>query len=122
MLSIGENGDIYYDEKTDSIMDIVLGDQEETNFKIARSRVISHFKYRGYLENSFIKYKRNNFTDEVIKKLIDTELDKLFEDVPKIRNKITYIFKNNKSKFLITFMYKETEETNRNLIYFTIKI
>lgn len=122
MFSIGENGDLYYDKSTRSMMDIVMGDLEETNFKTARTRIISHFKYRGYLENNFIKHYRNKFSNDEIKKMIDEQLNILFEDNLKLRNKITYVFKNNSEKFLICFLYKKNSKTNRNLLYYAIKI
>lgn len=121
MFSIGENGDIYiHDDNT--FTDIVIGDYPETEFRIARSRVISRFKFKNFFNEKFIKYYRNNFTDEYLKEVIDLELDTLFSDKLSIRNKINYFFKNESNKLNIIFLYKESNNKNRNLLFYTITL
>lgn len=119
MFSISEQGDLFiHSDKT--ITDYVLGNLEETNFRIARSRILCLFVHREFFKKQFIKHLRNNFQDSEIKKMIDEKLDMLFRDNLKIRDKIFYSFKNNKDKFVIVFLYKEHEEKNRNIAYLNI--
>lgn len=119
MFSIGENGDIFI-HNDGTFTDYVIGDIDETNFRIARSRIISHFKFRKYFENNFIKYFRNNFSDEQIKEKINNELNNLFIDNKNIKEKILFFYRNSDDKFNIVFLYKLSKNTNKNICYFSI--
>lgn len=120
MFSIGENGDIYIHEDG-TFTDIVIGDSIETEFRIARSRIISHFKFKNFFRDRFIKYFRNNFNNESIQELLNNELNSLFSDEVNIRNKIIFFFKNNMNKFDIVFIFKESNNKNRNLLYYSLE-
>lgn len=122
LFSINEDGDLYIDKHNNTFSDYTAENESERDFKIARTSVITYFKYKGFLEKEFIKYKRNNFTDEFIRGLIQDKLDSIFEDNPEINENIGFSFVNQGDLFVICFFYKIDEDENRSLLYETINI
>lgn len=122
LFSINEDGDLYIDKRNNSFSDYTAENESEVNFKIARTSIITYFKYRGFLEKEFIKYKRNNFTDEFIRNLIQNKLNSIFEDKPEINENVGFSFVNQGDLFVICFFYKIDEDENKSLLYETINI
>lgn len=122
IFSINEDGDLYIDKDNNAFSDYTADSPEESNFKIARSSVITYFKHKGFLKNNFIMYKRNNFEDSYIRTLIQNELDIIFKNKENILNKIGFSFANKGSTFLICFYYKMNKDKNVSLLYDTITI
>lgn len=121
LFSINENGDLYIDKKNNSFSDYSGESESEINFKIARTSVITYFKYKGFFEKEFIKYKRNNYTDQQIRTIIQNKLNDIFSD-NNIRENVNFSFLNQGDLFVICFFYKIDENENRSLLYETIKI
>lgn len=122
LFSINEDGDLCLDKRNESFSDYTAQNETEINFKVARSSVITYFKHKGFLEKEFIKYKRNNFTDEFIRKLIQDKLNSIFKELPEIRENVEFSFLNQGDTFLICFYYKINQSENRSLLYETITI
>lgn len=122
LFSINEDGDLYIDKKNNTFSDYMAESESEVNFKIARTSVITYFKYKGFFEKEFIKYKRNNFTDEYIRKLIQDKLNSIFEDAQDINENIGFSFSNQGDLFVICFFYKIDENENKSLLYKSIII
>lgn len=122
LFSINEDGDLYIDKDNNTFSDYTAQSESEVNFKIARTSVITYFKYKGFLEKEFIKYKRNNFTDEFIRGLIQDKLDSIFENNPEINENVDFSFLNQGELFAICFFYKIDESQNKSLLYETITI
>ena len=122
LFSINEDGDLYIDKKNNSFSDYNAQSESEMNFKIARTSIITYFKYKGFFEKEFIKYKRNNFTDEFIRKLIQNKLNSIFQDKEEINEKVGFSFSNQGDLFVICFFYKIDENENKSLLYETITI
>lgn len=122
LFSINENGDLYIDKDNNTFSDYTASNESERDFKIARSSIITYFKHKGFLEKEFIKYKRNNFTDEFIRGLIKDKLSLIFIEYPEINEKIGFSFINQGDLFVICFFYKIDENENKSLLYETITI
>lgn len=122
LFSINEDGDLYIDKDNNTFSDHVSENESGINFKIARSTVITYFKYKGYFEKEFIKYKRNNYTDAQIRTMIQTKLNEIFSDNNNILENIGFSFLNQGDLFTICFFYKIDETENKSLLYETIKI
>lgn len=122
IFSIGENGDVFLDKTNNTFSDYVSKNQSYVNYKIARSTVITYFKYRGFFKKNFIMYKRNNFDDNVIESIIKEELKKIFSNNKSILKNIDFSFINKGDTFTICFYYKMNNNVNKNLLYQTITI
>lgn len=122
LLSINEDGDLYIDKDNNTFSDYMAQNESEVNFKIARTSVITYFKYKGFFEKEFIKYKRNIFSDEYIRKLIQDKLDSIFKNNPEINENVGFSFSNQGDLFVICFFYKIDETENKSLLYETIVI
>lgn len=117
MFLISEKGDLSTDNQ--SFCDHLIGDILESEYRIAKSRIIS-LKYKGFFENDFIKYYRNTKTDDEIKQIINEKIDNLFVEKT-LRLKIEFVFKNVNNKFLISFIFKYNKNKTKSLISFDIK-
>lgn len=119
MFSISEEGDLFIHEDG-TFTDISISNPVETEFRIARSRVLSSFKHRNFLSEQFIKSHRNTYADDEINKKITEQLDKIFDDKKQLRQKIIFLFDNEESKFTILFLYQESKNVNRNLLIHSV--
>lgn len=123
LFSIGEDGDLYIDKENNTFSDYTAKNETEKNFKIARSAIITYFKYREFFEKEFIKYKRNNYKDSEIRTILKNELNNIFyKKYPEILENIDFSFVNKGDLFIICFFYKMDESENKSLLYETITI
>jgi hypothetical protein len=120
IFQINEKGDINLDKTNRTFCNIIDGDSHETMFLTARTIIITYFKYKEILKNSF-KNMRNIFSDEEIKKILDNHLDIAFENYSDLRQYIKYEFINNGKKLDILFYYLDDVDS-RHLIFHNITI
>ena len=117
IFSLGENGDLSYDEMNKTYSNIIMSDLEETEIKTARTGVIYYFKYKNIFKDEFVLNKRNIITDEEIKAFIDKHIAICFVQYKNIRERLKYIYLNKGKKFEIAFYYDNGVEKINILKY-----
>lgn len=121
LFSINEDGKLDLDEKKNIFSDFVMGNQVETNFRLARTILITHLIHKKWLKNNFILYMRANYTNEEIKAMIKNKINDLFENYPNLKNTVEFSFNLNNNVLSIVF-YKNHEGKERLLILKDINI
>lgn len=121
LFSIDENGKLDLDEKKKIFSDFVMGNQAETNFRLARTILITNLIHKKWLKNNFILYKRANYTNEEIKDMIKNKINDLFENYPNLINTVDFSFSLKDNVLSIVF-YKNHEGRERMLILKDINI
>lgn len=121
LFSINEDGKLDLDEKKNIFSDFVMGNQSETNFRLARTILITHLIHKKWLKNNFILYMRANYTNEEIKAMIKNKINDLFENYPNLKNTVEFSFNLNNNVLSIVF-YKNHEGKERLLILKDINI
>lgn len=121
LFSINEDGKLDLDEKKNIFSDFVMGNQTETNFRLARTILITHLIHKKWLRNNFILYMRANYTNEQIKAMIKNKINDLFENYPNLKDTVEFSFNLNNNILSIVF-YKKHEGKERLLILKDINI
>lgn len=121
LFSINEDGKLDLDEKKNIFSDFVMGNQSETNFRLARTILITHLIHKKWLRNNFILYMRANYTNEQIKAMIKNKINDLFENYPNLKDTVEFSFNLNNNILSIVF-YKKHEGKERLLILKDINI
>lgn len=121
LFSINEDGKLDLDEKKNIFSDFVMGNQDETNFRLARTILITHLIHKKWLRNNFILYMRANYTNEQIKAMIKNKINDLFENYPNLKDTVEFSFNLNNNILSIVF-YKKHEGKERLLILKDINI
>ena len=121
LFSINEDGKLDLDEKKNIFSDFVMGNQAETNFRLARTILITHLIHKKWLKNNFILYMRANYTNEEIKAMIKNKINDLFENYPNLKDTVEFSFNLNNNVLSIVF-YKNHEGKERLLILKDINI
>lgn len=121
LFSINEDGKLDLDEKKNIFSDFVMGNQAETNFRLARTILITNLIHKKWLKNNFILYMRANYTNEEIKAMIKNKINDLFENYPNLKNTVEFLFNLNNNVLSIVF-YKKHEGKERLLILKDINI
>lgn len=120
LFSINEDGDLDIDNGK-YFSDFVMSDKIETDYRISRTLLLTHFIHKKWLEKNFILYKRNNFSDSEIREMIQKKINDIFQNYQNLLNSINFHFTNNKSSLNIIF-YKKEKEQNKLLLHKEIVI
>lgn len=115
LFSINEDGDLDIDNGK-YFSDFVMSDKIETDYRISRTLLLTHFIHKKWLEENFILYKRNNFSDSEIRELIQKKINNVFQKYQNLLGSINFNFTNNKSSLNIIF-YKKEKEQNKLLLH-----
>jgi ribonuclease P protein component len=115
LFSINEDGDLDIDNGK-YFSDFVISDKIETDYRISRTLLLTHFIHKKWLEKNFILYKRNNFSDTEIRELIQKKINEVFQNYQNLLSLINFNFTNNKSSLNIIF-YKKEKEQNKLLLH-----
>ena len=115
LFSINEDGDLDIDNGK-YFSDFVMSDKIETDYRISRTLLLTHFIHKKWLEKNFILYKRNNFSDSEIREIIQKKINDIFQNYQNLLNAINFHFTNNKSSLNIIF-YKKEKEQNKLLLH-----
>ena len=115
LFSINEDGDLDIDNGK-YFSDFVISDKIETDYRISRTLLLTHFIHKKWLEKNFILYKRNNFSDTEIRELIQKKINEVFQNYQNLLGLINFHFTNNKSSLNIIF-YKKEKEQNKLLLH-----
>ena len=121
LFSINENGSLDFDENRKIFSDFVMSNEEETNFRLTRTILITHLIHKKWLKNNFILYKRINYTDEEIKVMIKNKLNELFKNYPNLKNTVEFSF-TLKNNILSIVFYKKQGEDNRLILIQDVNI
>lgn len=116
LFSINENGSLDFDENRKIFSDFVISNEEETNFRLTRTILITHLIHKKWLKNNFILYKRINYTDEEIKVMIKNKLNELFNNYPNLKNTVEFSFTLKNNILSIVFYKKQCEDNKLILI------
>ena len=122
IFSIDEQGDLFVDKDNQSLSDYNAVNETQVNWKIARTSILTYFRHKGFLQKNFIMYKRNNFSDEYVRNLIQDKINDIFKDNIRIIENIGFSFSNEGDLFIICFFYKINENENKSLLNETIII
>ena len=115
LFSINEDGDLDIDNGK-YFSDFVMSDKIETDYRISRTLLLTHFIHKKWLEENFILYKRNNFSDSEIRDFIQKKINNVFQKYQNLLSSINFHFTNNKSSLNIIF-YKKEKEQNKLLLH-----
>lgn len=115
LFSINEDGDLDIDNGK-YFSDFVMSDKIETDYRISRTLLLTHFIHKKWLEENFILYKRNNFSDLEIREFIQKKINNVFQKYQNLLGSINFHFTNNKSSLNIIF-YKKEKEQNKLLLH-----
>lgn len=121
LFSIDEDGNIDINNNKNSFSDFIIGDESETNFRLARTILITHLIHKKWLKDNFILYKRINYTDEQINSIIKSKINELFENYPNLKNTVEFSF-SLKDNILNIVFYKKHEGKDRILLLKDINI
>lgn len=111
IFSLNEQGDLEYDSENKTLSVVIPGDPIETDFKVSRTAIISHFILKGAFSSYFIKNKRNVYNNEYVENFLEEQLDLVFKTRKDIRKYIKYFFKLEGEVFTIMFYYKDNVST-----------
>lgn len=121
LFSINEKGSLDFDENRKIFSDFVMSNEEETNFRLIRTILITHLIHKKWLKDNFILYKRINYTDEEIKVMIKNKLNELFKNYPNLKNTVEFSF-TLKNNILSIVFYKKQGEDNRLILIQDVNI
>lgn len=121
LFSINEQGDISIDLENGTICNEVIGDKVTSDFKTAKTIIITYFKHNNNLKKNFFKNKRNTLTDEEIKQYFDSELEKAFSKRLDLMKFVKYEYVNLKSSFQVLFFYY-SESIKKIMLDYDIEI
>ena len=121
LFSINEDGSLDFDKNRKIFSDFVMSNEEETNFRLIRTILITHLIHKKLLKDNFILYKRINYTDEEIKVMIKNKLNELFKNYPNLKNTVEFSF-TLKNNILSIVFYKKQGEDNRLILIQDVNI
>lgn len=121
IFAINELGDLDIDIENESVCNKIPGDEVLSDFKTAKTIVLTYFKHNNNLKNNFAKNKRNTLKDSEIKSFFDGEISKAFSYRPDLIQFIKYEYLNDKSSFYILF-YFSSKSLNKIMLDYDLDI
>lgn len=109
LFSLSENGDLNL--QGNAFSDIVLSDKNMTEYKISKSIILTYFVFNKWLEQEFIKNKRNIFNEQNVQQLIRQKLFSVLEGkYDDLIPKIDFVFLLEPSLLTIVFYLKQNDK------------
>ncbi|CAL7871133.1 hypothetical protein [Fusobacterium necrophorum] len=109
LFSLNENGDLNL--RGNAFSDIVLSDKNLTEYKMSKSIILTYFIFNKWLEQEFIKNKRNIFNEQNIQQLIQKRLFSILEGkYDTLMSKIDFVFLLEPSLLTIVFYLKQDDK------------
>ena len=106
LFSLNENGDLNL--QGNAFSDVVLSDKNLTEYKMSKSIILTYFIFNKWLEQEFIKNKRNIFNEQNIQQLIQKRLFSILEGkYDTLMPKIDFVFLLEPSLLTIVFYLKQ---------------
>lgn len=121
LFSINELGDLDIDIENESMCNQIPGDEVLSDFKTAKTIVLTYFKHNGNLRNKFYKYKRNTLTDEQIKSFFKEEISLAFQYRPDLIQFVKYEYLNDKASFYVLF-YFQSKSLNKIMLDYDLDV
>lgn len=110
LFALNENGDI--NTTGNAISDFVLSDALLSEYKLSKTILLTYFVFNHWLEKSFIKNKRNNYTKEKVKELIQNHLNEILKDkYDDLINKIDFTFDLQPKELILVFYLKQDKRS-----------
>lgn len=121
IFSMNENGDLHFDKENSTLTNIAEGEEAETQYKKAKSIIITYFILRKFFEEDFVKYERSKYPLEKLEQLVNSHLNYAFAENKEIQPKVSFLHKLDKGQYNIFFYYKK-EGISIPLILYNVEV